>query len=544
MKTKIILSLVYILFSAKMQAQNWLLNGNAATTATQYLGTTDAKDLRVNTNGITRMTVNSSGYTGFNITPETVSRVYSNYVVPGTVAQNSFYSAVKGRSTNTTARANGYLGVYTNQSATTTGLPISLNYIGVLGVKENGSDFGAGVLGWNKNNNSGGTHYGMYGLANGILAFGNVATDKNVGVYGRAVGNINNIGVWGYANGTNDFAGYFTGRGYFSDKVGIGVENPSSMLTVDAPSPSAIMSLRSNGTTRMYLTAAGNLGIGTAAPATLLHLNGTGELARLNAVSPYLTFHNSNVEKAWMGCDAGNLNIGTVSANTTGNVYFYTNTGARMAIMNNGRVGIGNTNPTIDAKLTVDNAGITQAIFGSTGTGVSILSSYPGIAFNSYYTTAFKAIKPGYGFDITCDPTIGQLSFRSHGNATTANGTQSYATRMTMSNDGRVVIGNIAPATNYLLSVDGRIMCEELKVQNSGNWPDYVFAADYKLPTLSEVENHINTNGHLIGIPSACEVEENGVGVGDMQKKLLEKIEELTLYVISLEKKVNALDSK
>ncbi len=543
MKSKIILSLVCILLSAKMQAQNWLLTGNAATTATQYLGTTDAKDLRIGTNGVTRMTTSSAGYTGFNIAPETISRVFSNYTVPTTVAQNSIYSAVKGRSTNTTARANGYLGVYTQQAVTIGGLPTSLNYIGVLGIKENGTDFGAGVLGWNKNNNGGGTHYGVYGLANGNVGIG-AATDKNIGLYGRATGNINNIGVLGYATGTTDWAGYFTGRGYFSGKVGIGDETPLSMLTINAPAGTGLLNLSSNSSTKFAVNANGFVGIGVALPSALLHLNGTGELARLNAVSPYLTFHNSNVEKAWMGCDAGNLNIGTVGTNTTGNIYFYTNTGARMAIMNNGRVGIGNINPTIDTKLTVDNAGITQAVFGSTGTGVSILSSYPGIAFNSYYTTAFKAIKPGYGFDITCDPTIGQLSFRSHGNATAANGTQTYATRMTMSNDGRVVIGNIAPATNYLLSVDGRIMCEELKVQNSGNWPDYVFAADYKLPSLSEVENHINEKGHLIGIPSACEVEENGVGVGDMQKKLLEKIEELTLYVISLEKKVNALETK
>ena len=67
MKTKIILSLVCILLTAKMQAQNWLTAGNAATTATQYLGTTDAKDLRLNTNGVNRMTINSAGNTGFKL---------------------------------------------------------------------------------------------------------------------------------------------------------------------------------------------------------------------------------------------------------------------------------------------------------------------------------------------------------------------------------------------------------------------------------------------------------------------------------------------
>ncbi len=542
MKTKLLISFASVLFCFQLQAQNWLLNGNAATTATQYLGTTDAKDLRLNTGGVNRMTISATGYTGFNATPESVSRVYSNFTVPGIIAQNSIYSAVKGRSTNTTMRANGYLGVYTAQTLTIGGLPTSLNYIGVMGVKEAGSDFGAGVLGWNKNSNSGGIHYGIYGLANGSLTLGQT-TDKNVGVYGRATGNIGNIGVWGYATGTGDFAGYFTGRGYFSDRLGIGTESPTAMISVNAPASTALLTLSSNGSNKMTVGSTGNLGLGTTVPSAPLHINGAGELARLNAVSPYMTFHNNNVEKAWMGCDAGNLNIGTVGTNTTGNVYFYANTSARMAIFANGRVAIGTLANNIDAGLNVDNGGITKAVFGSSGTGVSILGSYPGIAFNSYYTTAFKAMQTGYGFDLTCNPVDGQLSFRTH-NSAAANATQSIATRMTINNDGRVVIGNIAPATNYLLSVDGRIMCEELKVQNSSNWPDYVFAANYKLPSLSEVENHINENGHLIGIPSACEVEENGVGVGDMQKKLLEKIEELTLYVISLEKKVKAIENK
>ncbi|MEP7263174.1 MAG: hypothetical protein ABI772_01680 [Bacteroidota bacterium] len=545
MKTKLIISLLSIFCCFEADAQNWSLSGNAATTATQYVGTKDAKDLRLNTNGVNRMTISSAGYTGFNILPESISRVFSNQIVPGIIAQNSFYSGVKGRITNSTARSNGYLGVYTSQAITISGLPPSINYMGVLGINETGSSNGVGVVGWNKNIAGGGTQYGVYGFANGNqTGLGNV-TDKNVGVFGRASGNIGNIGVWGQATGAGDYAGYFNGRGYFSDKVGIGTESPGAMLSINAPAGTTLLGLSSNNASKFLVNSSGNVGIGTAAPGALLHVNGTGECGRFNAATfPYLTFHNNNVEKAWIGCNAGDLNLGTSGTNATGNVNFYANTNVRMSIMNNGRVGIGNTNPAIDTRLTVDHTGITQAVFGSNGTGVSILSSYPGIAFNSYYTTAFKAIKPGFGFDITCDPTSGQLLFRTHNNAAAANGTQSFATRMTINNDGRVVIGNIAPATNYLLSVDGRIMCEELKVQNSGNWPDYVFNADYKLASLTEVENHINEKGFLPGMPSACEAEENGVGVGDMQKKLLEKIEELTLYVISLEKKVNALESK
>jgi hypothetical protein len=109
---------------------------------------------------------------------------------------------------------------------------------------------------------------------------------------------------------------------------------------------------------------------------------------------------------------------------------------------------------------------------------------------------------------------------------------------------GQVMINTLSEvAAGYMLNVNGKIIAEEFRIQNSANWPDYVFANHYNLRTLSEVETHIEEHKHLPGIPSAKEVEANGIMVGDMQKKLLEKVEELTLYVIDQNKKVNALNS-
>ena len=70
----------------------------------------------------------------------------------------------------------------------------------------------------------------------------------------------------------------------------------------------------------------------------------------------------------------------------------------------------------------------------------------------------------------------------------------------------------------------------------SQNWPDFVFADEYQLPSLSEVEKSIQLNKHLPGIPSAKEIHEEGINVGEMQKLMMQKIEELTLYVIDLQK--------
>lgn len=89
-------------------------------------------------------------------------------------------------------------------------------------------------------------------------------------------------------------------------------------------------------------------------------------------------------------------------------------------------------------------------------------------------------------------------------------------------------------ATGYIFSVDGKIIAEEMRIQNSANWPDYVFEKEYDLMPLDELKASIETNKHLPNIPSASEVETDGLLVGDMQKKMMEKIEELTLYVIKL----------
>ncbi len=106
--------------------------------------------------------------------------------------------------------------------------------------------------------------------------------------------------------------------------------------------------------------------------------------------------------------------------------------------------------------------------------------------------------------------------------------------------DGNVSIGTGNVANGYKLAVDGKIITEEVLVQLSGSWPDYVFKEGYDLPALREIEKHIKEKGHLPNIPSATEVEANGVQLGEMDKLLLEKIEELTLYTIQQQKELQS----
>ena len=116
---------------------------------------------------------------------------------------------------------------------------------------------------------------------------------------------------------------------------------------------------------------------------------------------------------------------------------------------------------------------------------------------------------------------------------------------LTNTNAGGVVIGPGVSKTpaGYRLYVSEGILTEKVKVAvaNTSDWSDKVFDKNYTLRSLDQVEQHINAHGHLPGVPSADEVVRDGVDVGKMDAKLLEKIEELTLYMIELKKETQAL---
>ncbi len=119
-------------------------------------------------------------------------------------------------------------------------------------------------------------------------------------------------------------------------------------------------------------------------------------------------------------------------------------------------------------------------------------------------------------------------------------GNTSWSPKLTLTGKGYLGIGT--PNPKEMLSVNGTILAKEVKVStDASDWPDFVFEPDYNLKPLSEVENYILTNKHLPDIPSAAQMEEQGVNLAKMNKLLLQKVEELTLYQIEKDKEVKKI---
>jgi len=111
--------------------------------------------------------------------------------------------------------------------------------------------------------------------------------------------------------------------------------------------------------------------------------------------------------------------------------------------------------------------------------------------------------------------------------------------KMRISGNGNVGIGTTNPQSK--LAVNGTIKAKEVTVTTSG-WPDFVFEESYKLPSLDHVDSYIRENKHLPDVPSAKQIEEDGLSMAEMMAKQMQKIEELTLYVITQNKKIERLE--
>lgn len=133
----------------------------------------------------------------------------------------------------------------------------------------------------------------------------------------------------------------------------------------------------------------------------------------------------------------------------------------------------------------------------------------------------------------------------SANDTTTASGSTIWTkTNNIASYSNQVAIGRNNVPAGFQLAVQGKIITDEVRVELVQNWPDYVFESDYQMRSIEELKNYIKNNGHLPNIPSAQVIQNKGYELGDMNKKLLEKIEEITLYIIQLKSEIEGLKSE
>jgi hypothetical protein len=204
-----------------------------------------------------------------------------------------------------------------------------------------------------------------------------------------------------------------------------------------------------------------------------------------------------------------------------------------MTIKANGYVGIGTTTPSY--KLEV----VTPSTVGMRLQTSSSTVGSPQLDFLDAARGAETVISSTDG------ATTGTYiaSYSNHPLMFGTNAGSAALAKMTIFNNGNVGIGTSDPK-GYKLAVAGNMVAESVKVALQPNWPDYVFEPEYKLLSLPETEKFIKENKHLPEIPSAATVAETGLNLGEMNAKLLKKIEELTLHLINQDKKFEELKAE
>jgi hypothetical protein len=325
--------------------------------------------------------------------------------------------------------------------------------------------------------------------------------------------------------------------------------------------------------------SSGNVGIGTASPSGQMEIYKM--LPTSTSLQPMLTLTSDFGSAAgtgfgssiiFRGRTAGNLmrenaQIAAYNENGYDNGYalgFFTSPTAstgliqRLTILRGGNVGIGTTNPVTPLQVvgpitTGTSVGSTSGVdylYGLYGSGKLFVVGSQYSSGASFLAYGVKA-KPGASGYLSStgiatgrsvfEANMGYLAFLTGPLQTsTDGGAVGILERMRIDSVGNVGIGTTNPTQK--LSVNGTVRAKEVIVDSG--WSDYVFDESYELKALSETEAFIKAEKHLPDMPSARDVAEHGVSVGEMQAKLLAKIEELTLHVIEQQKQLAAQSAR
>jgi len=290
---------------------------------------------------------------------------------------------------------------------------------------------------------------------------------------------------------------------------------------------------------KFFVNSNGNVGIGTTSPDEKLHIENSNNVnLRIHTTSPNkyagikLTAprQSSGTSSHYIRTEgSNNYNL---AVNADEKMFLMTNSVNRLTIGSSGNIGIGTDSPT--HMFEVKNG--SSDSFKTYKYGVEQITTTTG-----GWARSFRFSNENTNTAASFGSLNGTAYISTGFDATANNDTGFQNQKLTIRTNGNVGIGTTNPGS-WKLAVNGNIRAKEIKVETG--WSDFVFYDDYKLPTLTEVENHIKEKGHLKNIPSAKDVAENGILLGEMDAKLLQKIEELTLYTIAQEKKIEKLEEQ
>jgi hypothetical protein len=303
-----------------------------------------------------------------------------------------------------------------------------------------------------------------------------------------------------------------------------------------------------NSTNKYSLvTDKGSVGFGTLSPTNaFIEVNGTNSnltTMLLYDENPTIQFSNQTgnsgpINKGFIQLANHDLKIGTNFENQLGQFVIRTGGLDRVFVWSNGYTRIPG-NAGILSRLGVGTDSATAKIEIN-----ALNTSDPAMIINDESPTIFlrnEGVDKGFVQVAGNDLKIGNPFSNTAGKVIVRTG---GLDRVFVDNNGNMSIGSSQVADGYKLSVDGKVIAEELRIQNSTSWPDYVFNSDYKLLSLEETKLFIAQNNRLPGIPSACEIEKEGIPVGKMQTLMMEKIEELTLHLIKSQEQIIQLQNQ
>ena len=435
----------------------------------------------------------------------------------------------------------------------------------------------------------------LYPYAN-LLAFGNNGLVADDGLGRFLISNGGNIGISMYKGGTSKLKFH---ADYATENVGIGGNiapvsrvhlNNTDGTSMDLRltntttghtasdgleirtvgnaaaiwnNENADLNLGTNNTNRMKIQSDGKVGIGSTSPYAGLHVVSSVSDTAIYASSSNFSYNQIGVLGSYntsgYGVGVAGIGWGGGVAPDSMDIGVY-GSSSGIGVWSNGKLrvtdGTQGAGRLLQSNADGDASWVTPSYLSGSGTTnrISMFTPSGSQVGNSLLSQGGSGLNKfvqnnggSYAWYDTVNLNLFNISLDSNGRLLfIPNTTSSTGVPYMILDDvgGRLTIGNVSSTpSGYKLYVEDGILTERLKVAVSGtaNWADYVFAPDYKLMPLEDVEAFVKDNKHLPNVPSADEMVESGIDVATVDAKLMEKIEELTLYMIDMKKEINAL---